>query len=450
MIPLTLAEIAEPSIGADRRRCRPGHRWSPARSSSTRARSARAACSSRSPGRRSTGTTTPRRRSPPARSRCSAPARCRTCRRSWSRTRCAAMGRLARAVRRPAAGARPSSAITGSSGKTSTKDLIAQLLGRLGPTVAPAGSFNNELGLPYTVLQADRRHPVPGAGDGRAGVGPPAATCARSRRPDVGVVRQRRRRAHRRVRLGRGDRRRPRASWSRRCRPTGSPCSTPTTRGCAAMAARTRARVVLVGEAPDARVRAERRDPRRARPGRRSRWCTPGGSAPGAAGGRAAATRSATRCSPPPWPRELGMAAGRASADALGDLRLVVGPKDGCLRPCRRCHGHRRLVQRQPGVDGGRAARAGRDRRRAAARSRCSATWPSWVSTSGPATRRSAGWPPSWASTGWSWWATRPRPIRDGAAGGGGLGRRVGAGDRSGGGGRAGCAASCARATWCW
>ena len=45
--------------------------------------------------------------------------------------------------------------ITGSSGKTSTKDLIAQLAERLGPTVAPAGSYNNELGHPLTVLRAD-------------------------------------------------------------------------------------------------------------------------------------------------------------------------------------------------------------------------------------------------------------------------------------------------------
>ena len=44
--------------------------------------------------------------------------------------------------------------VTGSSGKTSTKDLLAQLLTRLGPTVAPPGSFNNELGHPYTVLRA--------------------------------------------------------------------------------------------------------------------------------------------------------------------------------------------------------------------------------------------------------------------------------------------------------
>ncbi|GHF76033.1 UDP-N-acetylmuramoyl-tripeptide--D-alanyl-D-alanine ligase [Amycolatopsis bartoniae] len=52
--------------------------------------------------------------------------------------------------------------ITGSSGKTSTKDLIAQLLEPLGPTVAPPGSFNNELGHPWTALRADEstRHLV--------------------------------------------------------------------------------------------------------------------------------------------------------------------------------------------------------------------------------------------------------------------------------------------------
>jgi UDP-N-acetylmuramoyl-tripeptide--D-alanyl-D-alanine ligase len=43
--------------------------------------------------------------------------------------------------------------VTGSSGKTSTKDLLAQLLADLGPTVAPADSFNNELGVPLTVLR---------------------------------------------------------------------------------------------------------------------------------------------------------------------------------------------------------------------------------------------------------------------------------------------------------
>ena len=44
--------------------------------------------------------------------------------------------------------------ITGSSGKTSTKDLIAAVLEPLGEVIAPPGSFNNELGHPWTVLRA--------------------------------------------------------------------------------------------------------------------------------------------------------------------------------------------------------------------------------------------------------------------------------------------------------
>ena len=46
-------------------------------------------------------------------------------------------------------------AITGSSGKTSTKDLLAQVLGDAAPTIAPVGSKNNEIGFPLTVLSAD-------------------------------------------------------------------------------------------------------------------------------------------------------------------------------------------------------------------------------------------------------------------------------------------------------
>ncbi|HLR99350.1 MAG TPA: UDP-N-acetylmuramoyl-tripeptide--D-alanyl-D-alanine ligase [Mycolicibacillus parakoreensis] len=45
--------------------------------------------------------------------------------------------------------------VTGSSGKTSTKDLLAAVLAPLGEVVAPPGSFNNELGHPWTVLRAD-------------------------------------------------------------------------------------------------------------------------------------------------------------------------------------------------------------------------------------------------------------------------------------------------------
>lgn len=44
-------------------------------------------------------------------------------------------------------------AVTGSVGKTTTKDLLAHLLAPLGERIAPPGSFNNEIGLPLTVLR---------------------------------------------------------------------------------------------------------------------------------------------------------------------------------------------------------------------------------------------------------------------------------------------------------
>ncbi|MEU5833730.1 UDP-N-acetylmuramoyl-tripeptide--D-alanyl-D-alanine ligase [Streptomyces diacarni] len=45
--------------------------------------------------------------------------------------------------------------LTGSQGKTSTKDLLAAVLSQAAPTVATTGSFNNELGVPLTMLRAD-------------------------------------------------------------------------------------------------------------------------------------------------------------------------------------------------------------------------------------------------------------------------------------------------------
>jgi UDP-N-acetylmuramoyl-tripeptide--D-alanyl-D-alanine ligase len=47
-------------------------------------------------------------------------------------------------------------AVTGSSGKTSTKDLLAQVLGSLGPTVSTPGNFNTEIGMPLTVLGCEQ------------------------------------------------------------------------------------------------------------------------------------------------------------------------------------------------------------------------------------------------------------------------------------------------------
>lgn len=67
-----------------------------------------------------------------------------------------AFGRIARAVL-DAAGANGTGpvvvGITGSSGKTSTKDLLAQVLGWAGETVAPVNSLNGEIGVPLTVCR---------------------------------------------------------------------------------------------------------------------------------------------------------------------------------------------------------------------------------------------------------------------------------------------------------
>ncbi|WP_260433190.1 Mur ligase family protein, partial [Corynebacterium bovis] len=77
--------------------------------------------------------------------------------------------------------------VTGSAGKTSTKDLIAAVLAEDGETVAPPGSFNNEIGHPYTVLRAGRttRHLVTEmSARGRGHI----AQLARIAPPRIGVV----------------------------------------------------------------------------------------------------------------------------------------------------------------------------------------------------------------------------------------------------------------------
>ena len=70
-----------------------------------------------------------------------------------------ALGALARAHMEAlrAGGALDVIAMTGSVGKTTTKDLLLQIMSADGPTVAPKLSFNNEVGLPLTVLLADEK-----------------------------------------------------------------------------------------------------------------------------------------------------------------------------------------------------------------------------------------------------------------------------------------------------
>jgi UDP-N-acetylmuramoyl-tripeptide--D-alanyl-D-alanine ligase len=97
-----------------------------------------------------------------------------------------ALGRLASWVRNERLGCTVI-AITGSSGKTSTKDLVASVLSRLGRTVSPAGSFNTEVGLPLTVLSADEETRFLVLEMGMRGEGH-IDYLTRLARPDVGVV----------------------------------------------------------------------------------------------------------------------------------------------------------------------------------------------------------------------------------------------------------------------
>ncbi|WP_250291947.1 UDP-N-acetylmuramoyl-tripeptide--D-alanyl-D-alanine ligase, partial [Frankia sp. CiP1_Cm_nod1] len=78
-------------------------------------------------------------------------------------------------------------AVTGSAGKTTTKDLLADLLGELGPTVAAAGSFNNEIGLPLTVTRIEPATRFAVLEMGARGLGHIAALCELAR-PRIGVV----------------------------------------------------------------------------------------------------------------------------------------------------------------------------------------------------------------------------------------------------------------------
>lgn len=77
--------------------------------------------------------------------------------------------------------------ITGSNGKTTTKNLLGTILSRVGQTVAPRASFNNEVGAPLTMLEVtdETRFLVAEMGASREG---DIARLIRMAKPDVGVV----------------------------------------------------------------------------------------------------------------------------------------------------------------------------------------------------------------------------------------------------------------------
>ncbi len=97
-----------------------------------------------------------------------------------------AFGRLAREVVRRCPGLLVVG-ITGSSGKTSTKDLLASVLSTVGPTVAPVNSLNSEIGVPLTVCRVERDTRYLVAELGARGVGH-VAYLAGVAAPTIGVV----------------------------------------------------------------------------------------------------------------------------------------------------------------------------------------------------------------------------------------------------------------------
>lgn len=96
-----------------------------------------------------------------------------------------ALGQLAGAVR--AARDTCVIGITGSNGKTTVKSLVASILGRHAPTHVNSGSFNNEIGLPLTLLSMpeDSRFAILEMGAGKPG---DIDYLVRIARPQIGLV----------------------------------------------------------------------------------------------------------------------------------------------------------------------------------------------------------------------------------------------------------------------
>jgi len=145
--------------------------------------------------------------------------------------------------------------ITGSSGKTSTKDLLGAVLARHGETVAPVGSYNSEVGVPLTVTRVTEGTRYLVIEMGARGIGH-LRYLASMAPPRIGVV----------LNVGTAH---VGEFGSREAIATAKAelvealpadgvavlnADDPIVR---AMTARTSARIVLVGEAPDADVRAE-------------------------------------------------------------------------------------------------------------------------------------------------------------------------------------------------
>lgn len=145
--------------------------------------------------------------------------------------------------------------LTGSSGKTTTKDFIGQLLAHAGETVATPGSLNNELGFPCTALKATPQTRFLVLEMGARGIGH-IAYLAGIVTPRIGVV------------LNVGDSHigefgslegtaKAKGELVECLPPDGVAVLNADDPRVRAMSSRTQARVVLTGESPESRVRAE-------------------------------------------------------------------------------------------------------------------------------------------------------------------------------------------------
>lgn len=81
----------------------------------------------------------------------------------------------------------PMVVITGSNGKTTTKDLTASVLSAKWPVLKTQGNFNNEIGLPLTLLNMDETHRAAVVEIGMRGLGQIKA-LAPIAAPSIGVV----------------------------------------------------------------------------------------------------------------------------------------------------------------------------------------------------------------------------------------------------------------------
>ena len=298
----------------------------------------------------------------------------------------AALARLAKAVAAElVAGGLTIIGITGSSGKTSTKDLMAAVLAPLGEVVAPPGSFNNELGHPWTVLRAEEstdylvlelsaRHP--GNIAELAAIAPPSiAVVLNVGTAHLGEFGSRESIAAAKAEL-------PQAVPS-----SGVVILNVDDSAVAAMADQT--------TAPGGAGEPHRACRRLGRPGhaRRARAGPLHAAPPGTEVDIALAVHGDHQVPNALCAAAVALECGASAdqvADGTGRGRPGIAAPHAGHHPWRRRDRHQRRLQRQPRFDAGGAESAGRHRAvgrgRGGAAGRSSARWPSWVPTRYPST----------------------------------------------------------------